>query len=120
MLIVKDTLNAEVSGIEYDGNLPKRAARVSKMMKYALGLGHWQVIFVKGKHARRFVCSRNYFCIMKKKDGLIAYLWVNRFVSLSYIRCKRSNSSTGQCLDFLTMMLNYSKDLLFAPHKLSF
>jgi hypothetical protein len=82
LLTIKETLNTEVAGIDYDGSLPKRASRISKMMRYTLGVGHWQVIFVKGKHARRFACSRNYFCVFKKKDGLIAYLWVNRFVRL--------------------------------------
>jgi hypothetical protein len=80
MVVIRETLNSEVSGIDYDNNLSKRASRVSKMLRYTLGLGHWQVIFIKGKHERRFACSRNLFCIFQKKDGLRAYLWVNRFV----------------------------------------
>lgn len=80
ILVIKETLNSEVSGIDYDSNLSKRASRVSKMLRFTLGLGHWQVIFIKGKHARRFACSRNFFCIFQKKDGVRAYIWVNRFV----------------------------------------
>lgn len=80
MLIVKETLIAEVGGNDYEGNLSKRAVRVSKILKYNIGVGHWQIIFVKGNHVRKFCCSRNYFCIFQKKDGLRAYIWVNRFV----------------------------------------
>lgn len=86
ILIIKETLNSELSGNDYDANLAKRASRISKVLKYNLGLGHWQVLFIKGRHARRFACSRNYFCIMQKKDGLRAYLWVNRFVALAPFR----------------------------------
>ena len=80
MLNVKDMLNTEVTGIDYDDSLAKRASKISRMLRYTLGIGHWQVIFIKGRHARRFSCSRNYFCVFQKKDGLRAYLWVNRFV----------------------------------------
>ena len=83
MLNIKDMLNTEVSGLDYDGSLTKRASKLAKVLRYSLGIGHWQVIFIKGRHARRFSCSRNYFCIFQKKDGLRAYLWVNRFVIIA-------------------------------------
>lgn len=53
------------------------------MLRYTLGLGHWQVLFIKGTHARKFSCSKNYFTIWQKKDGLKGYIWVNRFVIMN-------------------------------------
>lgn len=50
------------------------------MLRYTLGKGYWQVIFVKGVHVRKLACSRNFYCILQKRDGLKAYIWVNRFV----------------------------------------
>lgn len=81
LLVIRETLNNELSGNDYDGSLPKRASKISKMLRYSMGVGHWQVVFIKGRHARRLACSRNYFSIWQKRDGLRAYIWVNRFVS---------------------------------------
>jgi hypothetical protein len=79
LMFIKETLSIEISGSEYEGSLSKRAGRISKNLKYNIGKGEWQVFLVKGPHARKFVCSRNFFCIFQKKDGLRAYIWVNRF-----------------------------------------
>lgn len=78
-MFIKETLIAELSGSEYEGLLSKKMTRISRSLKYSIGKGEWQVLCVKGVHARKTVCSRNFFCIFQKKDGLIAYIWVNRF-----------------------------------------
>lgn len=66
-------------GSEYEGQMTKKACRISKTLQYAIGKGEWQVILIKGEHAKKFVCSRNFYCIFQKRDGMIAYIWVNRF-----------------------------------------
>ena len=81
LLTIKETLNQEVSGNDYEGNLSKRSTKVSKVLKHNIGIGHWQVLFIKGKLAKKLFCSRTYFCRFIKKDGLQAIIWVNRFVS---------------------------------------
>jgi hypothetical protein len=72
--------------MDYEGSLTKRASRVSKILKIMMGIGHWQVILIKGSHVKKFACSRNYFCIFQKRDGLKAYIWVNRFVFAILLR----------------------------------
>jgi len=62
-------------------DLSKAAIKISKALRCALGRGHWQVILIKGKHAKKFACSCNYYCVLQRKDGLRAYVWLNRMVS---------------------------------------
>ena len=59
--------------------MTKKAGTISKSLKYTIGKGEWQVILIKGQHAKKFVCSRNFYCIFQKRDGLRVYIWVNRF-----------------------------------------
>lgn len=81
ILSIREVLCAEVSGNDYEGNLAKRAGRISKTLRYNMGKGQWQVCLVKGAHAKRFASSCNYIAIFQKKDGLRAYVWLNRFVN---------------------------------------
>lgn len=37
------------------------------------------MLCIKGKHEKKFACSRNLYCMFQKRDGLKAYIWVNRF-----------------------------------------
>lgn len=94
LMTIKETLNSEISGYDYEGSIVKRATKISRMLKYSLGLGHWQIIFIRGHHAKKLACSRNYFVILQKRDGLKAYIWVNRFVSLPLSSTLKNNSNT--------------------------
>lgn len=69
----------ELPGSDFEGTLPKKAGRVSKILKYQIGKGEWQVLLISGLHAKKFACSRNFYCIFENRDGLKAYIWLNRF-----------------------------------------
>ena len=80
MLAIKETVFESIRGSEFEGHLTKGAHDVSKKLKHRLGIGEWQVIFIRGPHVKKLACSRAYFCVLRKKDGLFGYVWVNRFV----------------------------------------
>jgi hypothetical protein len=69
----------EVNGNDYDGNLTKRAYKISKILQYGMGRGRWQVMLIKGNYAKKFACSCHFYCTFRKKDGLVAFIWLNRF-----------------------------------------
>lgn len=62
------------------------------MLRYNLGVGYWQVMFVRGKHVKKFSCSRNYYCVLRSKDGMTAYVWANRVVFHKPYRSVSNNS----------------------------
>jgi hypothetical protein len=39
--------------------------------------------------AKKLVASGNYFAILKREDGLVAFVWLNRFVIINLYRMLR-------------------------------
>ena len=70
--------------------LTKLAYQISKSLAFSLGMilvtigrGDWQVIFLHGKvFAKKFACSGKYNIILKRGDGLILFIWLNKIVLL--------------------------------------
>lgn len=86
MMSIKGSLNLEL--INDLSLLNKIALRISRSLQFNLGIktcykgkGKWNVIILHGDdYAKRFFASGNYYSVLKRDDGLIAFIWLNKFV----------------------------------------